>query len=261
MKTISIENLLIWAFTVELPKVGAGQVSVPGFSPTDVMVQFMELGTSIDKSPNGFGVVAGYAYEGEPHPDALVVGNAVKRLADRDGFEVGAGWKPFPDWTDEHGLVAAEVRKVVAAETGRGGRLNGKQVVNLVTSAAILKRGPDWHAEEPKAVMMTRSGKPAWFVSRTRKTPRTGAIETYEDDGFDQKKQRPKPGAYRKYRLDRSIRGDIVARLEWQVWQSALETLAEELSGRLSDHEIAPFRPNRAPWFASQTKIETLNPV
>jgi hypothetical protein len=262
MRLISIENLLIWAFTSELPKVWAGVSGIPGFSPSDVMVQMMELGTSIDKSPNGFGVVSGYIYEGEPHPDALIVGQVVKQLADRDGFEVGDGWRPFPEWEDPHGLISAQVAQVVAAEIGRGGRMNGKQVVNLVTSAAIMKRGPDWRAEEPKAIVMKANGRDSsWYIKKSKINRRSGVLQDYEEDGFDHKARRPKPGAYQKFRLNRAIRADIVARLEWQVWQSALEILAEALKGRLSDHEIAPFRPNRAPWLASQRTIETLDRV
>lgn len=248
MKKITIENLLTWAFMIELPKIGAGTVSLPGFSPSDVMAQMMELGTSIDKSPNGFGVISGFVYEGEPHADAVIVGDAVKGLAARDGYEIGEGWSPFPDWDDEHGLIAAEVARVVRAETGRAGRINGKHVVQLVTTSAILKRGPDWEAKQPKVVMHSRAGRPSWFVTRQRVNQRTGEIEYYEDDGFDAKKQKPRKDAYRKYRLDGSIRGAIVGRLEWQLWQSALEILVAELAGKLAEHEILPFRPVRAPW-------------
>ncbi len=74
----------------------------------------------------------------------MAVGDAVRALAKLDGFEIGAGWQPFPEWDDPHGLIAAEVASVVAHELGRGGRMNGRHVVNLVTSAAILRRGPDW---------------------------------------------------------------------------------------------------------------------
>lgn len=261
MKKMTIENLLIWAFTVELPKIGSTQVATtgPGYSANTSAAQFAELGTIVDRTPNDYGVIPYFTYEGEPHPDAVAVGNAVRTLADRDGYEVGKGWKPFPEWADEHGAIAAEVAKVIGGEIGRGGFLNGRQIVNLVTTAAVMKHGPDWEADAPRVVMVTRSGKPAWFISRTRIAKATGRAEAYEDDGFDVRKQRPKPGAYRKYQLDGSIRGAILGRLEWQLWRSALETLADELAGRLSAHEIAPFRPNRTPWLANQTEVGSLN--
>lgn len=256
MKTVSIHDLLSWAFLEELPKIGAPTLSVPGFTPSDLVAQMMELGTSIDRTPNRYGVISGFVHQGAPHPDAVIVGDAVRGLAERRGFEIGAGWNPFPEWADEHGVIRAEVERVAAAELGRSGRMSGRHVVHLVTSAAILRRGPDWSADEPRVVMMTRAGKPAWFVQRKARD-RTGAVYHFEDDGFDQRKQRPKPGAYRKWKLAKSIRGAIIARLEWQVWQSALEVLTESLSGRLSGHEIRPFYPNMQPWF--HRNIRALN--
>jgi hypothetical protein len=264
MKLMTIGNLLGWAFTQELPKIGATQVTAsgPGFSANTAQAQMQELGTLIDRSPNPYGVIPYFSDEGDPHPDALIVAQAVRALADRDGYEVGSGWTPFPEWEDDHGVISAEVEKVIAAETGRGGKLNSKQIVNLVTSAAILKRGPDWRADQPKIVTIKANGKDdSWFIKRTRIDKKTGRMEEYEDNGFDARKRKPKAAAYRKYRLDGSIRGAVVARLEWQLWQSALEVLAEDLQGRLHDHKVIPFRANRAPWLASQTLIETLDTV
>lgn len=248
MKRISIEDLLIWAFTAELPKVGARTVSVPGFTPSDAMAQMIELGTSIDKSPNDYGVIGGYVFEGDPHPDAIIVGDAVRQLVQREGYDIDMGWNPFPEWNDEHGLIALEVARVARSETGRGGRVNGQHVVNLVTTAAILKRGPDWKADEPKTAMVLKSGRPAWFVKRVKRDDRTGRSEEMEDEGFDVKRQRPKKNAYRKYRLTTSIRAAIIDRLEWQLWQDALATLADSLTGKLRDHQISTFMPDRAPW-------------
>jgi hypothetical protein len=248
MKKITIENLLIWAFTQELPKVGAGGGNGPSAAASswEALSEMIALGTLIDKSPNGYGVIASYIQEGEPHVDAVTVGNAVRALVEHDGFEIAAGWNPFPEWQDDHGLIAEAVAHVASSEVGRKGRLNGKQIVSLVTSAAILRRGPDWHADEPKAVMVLWSGKPAWFI-RKKIQDRTGWHEV-EDDGFDKKRQRPLKGAYRKFKLATPIRSAIIARMEWQLWQSALEALFDSLAGRLKEHEILPFTPNRHPW-------------
>lgn len=247
MKKTTIEALLTWAFTLELPKIGTSEASYSAAPSTwGILSDVINLGTMIDKSPNGYGVISGFSYEGEPHEDALVVGDAVRALADRN-FEIGEGWNPFPDWEDPHGLIADEVARVSAEQLGRSGRLNGRHVVSLVTTAAILKRGPDWRCDEPKTVMVMSNGKPAWFIMRKCRD-RTGAILNYEDNGFDQRKQRPKSGAYRKYRLDHSARGAILSRLDWQLWQAALEDLSESLCGRLQSHELAPFYPDRQPW-------------
>lgn len=247
MKKISIEALLTWAFAEELPKVGTVEGG-PSAAPSTwgVLSDVITLGTMVDRSPNCYGVISSFAYDGEPHADALIVGDAVRSLAART-FEIGAGWYPFPEWEDPQGLVRTEVERIAQEQVGRNGRLNGRHVVSLVSTAAILKRGPDWHCEEPKTVMVTNGGKPAWFVTRRCKD-RTGATVLYEDNGFDQRKQRPRAGAYRKYRLAQSVRGSVLARLDWQLWQSALEELHDVLKCRLQSHDLVHFYPNRQPW-------------
>ncbi|MBO0142276.1 hypothetical protein JZX87_14005 [Agrobacterium sp. Ap1] len=249
MKTVTIKQLLNWAFVQELPKIGAPERISGAAAPSswDVLSDVITLGTMVDKSPNMFGVVSSYIYEGEPHADAIMVGEAVKDLSERD-FSIPAGWKPFPEWADERGLVRDEVARIVEAECGRGGRMNGRYIVQMVTTSAILGRGPDWTVDfEPKEIALTVNGSPAWFVMRQQRD-RAGKLVSYEDNGYDQKKRRQKPGAYRKYKLDMPIRSAVVSRLEWQLWVSALESLHLALSGRLSDHDIMPFFPNRAPW-------------
>ncbi|MDK4713004.1 hypothetical protein [Rhizobium sp. CNPSo 4039] len=249
-KMIGIEALLSWAFIEELPKVESGSVG-PSAAPSvwQMMFDVITLGTNIDKSPNGYGVVGHFVNIGEPHPDAVIIGDAVRALADRNGFEIMTGWWPFPEWDDPHGIIRAEVDRIAAEQVyERGGRLNGRHIVTLVTSAAILKRGPDWAADEPKVVTIKLNGKDdAWFVKRTTKDAFGRPIE-YEDSGFDYRKRRPKRGAYRKYRLAEPIRAAVISRLEWQLWQSALEALSESLTGRLSAYDVLPFTPDRQPW-------------
>jgi len=249
MKKITIEQLLIWAFTEELPKIGSkSEVSLSAApSSWSVMSDMIALGTMVDKGPNRYGVVSGFVYGGEPHADAIAVGDAVRGLAALDGFEIGAGWNPFPEWKDDHGLIAAEVARVVADQTGRSGRLNGRYVVSLVTSAAILKRGPSWEAQEPKVAKVGINGNDAWFIQRKAKTS-TGKLYQYEDDGFNHRSRRPFKGAYQKWRLVDPLRSAIVARMDWQLWQSALEELHTRLASVLSHHDLLPFSPDRAPW-------------
>lgn len=250
MKKISIEALLTWAFTQELGKVGAsGTYAGPGYSVAwSGFVEMAALGTMVDRSPNLYGAIPSFVYEGEPHRDAVVVGDAVRALAN-EGFEIADGWNPVPEWADERGLIAAAVEKVTAEQRDRSDRLSGRHILSLVISSAVLGRGPSWQAEQPKVVMVEHRGKPAWFVMRKAKD-RTGKTYHYEDNGFDQRRQRPVKGAYRKWSLDRSVRGDILSRLDWQLWQSCLELLHLRLSApkRLAEHALLPFRPIRAPW-------------
>lgn len=254
MKKVAIETLLAWAFTQELPKIGAGGGgSVISASNWNVIADIAALGTIIDRNPNHYGAIPGYVYEGEPAPDAVVVGDAVRQLAVRGGYEVADGWYPFPDWVDPQGLVRAEVERVVAEQRGRSDRLSGSHVVNLVISAAKLGRGPSWHASEPRSqVARSSNGKDLWFVKRIARD-RTGARYTIEDNGYDPKRHRPKKGAYRKFKLESSVRGAILSRLDWQLWQSALEALHESLRDKLTAHALADFHPDRHPWNRQET--------
>lgn len=253
MKKINIEALLTWAFTQELPKIGAGSAgSAVAFSNWNVIADIAALGTMIDRNPNRYGAIPGYIDEGEPAYDALLVGDAVRALAAHGGFEIADGWNPFPEWSDPQGLVREEVGRVVQEQRGRSDRLSGAHVVNLVISAAKLGRGPVWRADEPKTQFMRGSnGKDLWFVTRWGRD-RLGQRYSYEDNGCDQKTRKPKKGAYRKYRLDGPVRGAALSRLDWQLWQSALETLHESLRARLVAHSLIDFYPDRHPWIRAK---------
>lgn len=248
MKTVSIEDLLHWAFTFELPKVqshahdeGSGVRSA-----WQSLLDFGELGTLIDRSPNQYGLIPGYVFEGEPHPDAVAVGDAVRGLADIR-FDIPAGWNPLLEFDDPHGLIAAEVAAVVDELQQKPDFLAGRHMIALVTTSAVLKRGPDWYADTPEYRMVESRGKPRWFVT-VMKRDRSGREIEVEQDGMDRKSMRPKPGAYRKWELEYPLRSDILSRLDWQLWQDALVRLADGLQRRLSSHQISEFRPVRTPW-------------
>lgn len=249
MKKLSIEQFLTWAFTQELCKVGSGSGgSFVSGSSWEMVSEFFTLGTMIDRSPNHYGVIPDFVTaQTDPHPDAVVAGNAVRRLAERGGFEIGSGWSPFPEWSDDRGLIAVEVQSAVEALVLKRDALNGKHVVNLVISCAILGKGPDWHADRPDEAEVSVKGKPRWFVMLSAKDG-FGRSYRYEADGYDRKKQRPVRGAYRKYALASSLRGAILSRLDWQLWQDALSTLHSELRHELKNTELLPFVPDRAPW-------------
>lgn len=247
MKTMTIEAFLTWAFTQELCKVGGGDgLTTVGASNWSLTRDVATLGTLIDRSPNIYGVVPGFIADGEPHPDAVAAGEAVRGLA-RIGFEIPEGWAPFPDWPDEHGLVEREVRRVVDEVRVKGDRLSGRHLVALVTGAAILGRGPDWTADYPGHRMVMKNGQPAWFVMKKAKDA-FGRVYEYEADGRDPARHRPKKGAYRKFELKAMMRSDVLARLDWQLWQDALAVLTDDLQGSLSHHAIAPFFADRQPW-------------
>ncbi|WP_176085750.1 hypothetical protein [Martelella sp. HB161492] len=250
MTKLTIKELLTWAFTEELCKEGAGPKAFLGpamiKSAWSAMSEVETLGTMVDRSPNGFGVIPIDIDLGEPHEDALKVAEAVKALT-RHGFDIPDGWQPFPEWDDERGLIAAEVARVLVHEKLRGERQTGRHAYNLIVTCAVLKRGPDWFAERPAEKMIMRLGKPAWFMMKQSKD-RFGKIHRLEVDGYDRRAQRPKKGAYRRYELDGSLRGAIAARIDWLVWQAALKILERELGGELSRHSLVSMKHDTAPW-------------
>lgn len=248
MKTISIEDLLSWAFIFELPKIQSRSIDDGNLvrSAWQTLTNFGELGTLIDRSPNHYGLIPGYIEEGAPHPDAIAVGDAVRGLADVR-FEIPPGWNPLPEFDDPHGLIAAEVAAVVDDLQQKPDFLAGRHMIALVTTAAVLKRGPDWHAEAPECRMVSSRGKPRWFVTVVKRD-RFGRETEVEEDGMDRRSMRPKPGAYRKYELEYTLRSDILSRLDWQLWQDALMRLAHSLPPRLVAHQVKPFLPRRTPW-------------
>ncbi|SMD18552.1 hypothetical protein [Rhizobium sp. RU36D] len=256
MKKIGIEELLTWAFTVELPKVSADRDWIAGLpsigfaSASGMLTETLALGTIIDRSPNAFGVIPCSIDTGEAHPDAMRVGDAVRGLGDM-AFEIGEGWAPFPEWEDPHGVIAPEIASIAAGYCARDGRVNGRHIFTLVTTCAVLMKRPDWTADQPEVVVVTNNGNPAWFVKRYAKD-RMGRSVPYEDNGYDVKRQRPVKGAYRKYRINGSIRAAVVGRIEWQLWQHALLTLRDALAGKLEGHDLLPFTPRMEPWRGSQ---------
>ncbi|MEV4609759.1 hypothetical protein MRBLMR1_004858 [Neorhizobium sp. LMR1-1-1.1] len=247
----SIEELLNWAFTQELPKVGVEEALGQGFSSAwSMMSEAAILGQIVDRSPNCYGVVPDFVMTTAPHHDALVVGEAVQELAARGNFDIPAGWNPFLDWAGEfdeigQALLAAEAD--IAADLFRAVSSQGRYVVTLVTRHAVLGRGPNFTGEMPVVTTQMRRGKPAWFVKQKRKDSLNRVYE-FEADGYDRKKGRPMPGAYRKFEMDRVVTGVAQARLDWQLWQDALFSLSEALPAQLKRFELQPFRPDRQPW-------------
>ncbi|WP_137136571.1 hypothetical protein [Rhizobium sp. FKY42] len=257
MKSISIEDLLKWAFTFELGKVDAGGSG--SFSAAWRFTERMaELGTMIDRTPNSYGVIPGFVEDGDPHPDALLVGDAVRGL---EGFEfdMPEDWQPFADLDDEYGLIELEVESVVSELRLTPEMMRGRRAIGIIISAALLGKGPEWRVARPEYSIVSSNGQPKWFV---RKRARDSFGRTYwcEVDGFDRRKRRPAKGAYRKFELIHSMRTDVLSRLEWQMWQTALDALADDLRPRLAAHRIQPFHADLEPWSKMHTSANMAQP-
>lgn len=254
MKNVDVAELLTWAFTQELWKVGSGGgiSSVPGSNYSSV-IGFGELCALIDRTPNHFGVIPGFE-EAEAHEDALAVGYAVKALAGLGLVMPSAGWNIFPEFDDPHGAIANEVDRVLSNWRAKGAAAAGAHLVALTTRCAILGKGPDWRADEPRVAPLMKWGNAMWFVRRRRKDSLGNHFDV-ESDGFDKRTRRPKPGAYRKFRVVEPMTSAVLDRLDWWLWQRALESVHEALSGRLSAHRLFEYQRVCEPW---NIDLETL---
>lgn len=260
MKTVTIEELLTWAFVHELPK-GGGVDGLDNVNSAWRMLQasswgkitsFAELMTVIDHQG---GDRSNYFIEqGEPHDDALAIGNVVADLA-RFDVAVRHGWDALADWPDTDGLAGDAVARAVERYMLRPWPRRAAGIVSLVVGTAILGREPDWQAEPSKVRMVERGGKPAWFIMK-RVTDALGQSYEIEVDGFNRRSGRPARGAYRKFELSTDPTGDILGRLDYQVWVAALRHVERAVAPQLTSHRLMTSDRSMSPWTAyEQTGI------
>ncbi|MDF2621416.1 MAG: uncharacterized protein K0S00_4075 [Xanthobacteraceae bacterium] len=267
--SIDIEDLLIWAYRQELPKVPAGAIAPSALKPGwSSMSAYGELLAVIDEADirNRYGVTPDRMANGVPHVDALAVADAVAGL---DGLLVEApeGWWPFadmaaPDAWGEAGQAAvadALARLCVVGEDGA--RRFKTSPAWLVRKHAMVASVPEWEAEAPEyRTVRGGNGKAKWFMKRLVPQTVNGEIVTYaehEVDGWCGSRRRPYKGAYHKMELVPSPFYAAMDRAEYEVWHAALAMLAEMLRESLFDHvATGPRRPAR-PWESAgpQTRI------
>lgn len=244
MKQIGIVELLEWAYRHELPKAerpGCG-MSVSAASSWGMVANYGELGTVIDAQINRFGVVPVGMDEGDPHPDALLVAAAVAGLAS-SRVSISGEWTPFPDWVDADGLVEHAVARI----RPRCAAMRGEEIQTMLIARAVLGGRPQWRGDEPGRAMITRGGKPAWFMKEGGKDAYGNPVER-EVDGFNPRSRRPRMGAYRKYRLTGDVAGLAIDRFRRTVWALAVRHVGRALDGRLGAHELTYEVPTLAPW-------------
>lgn len=259
--TTDIEDLLIWAYRVELPKVPAAAMGPAthgaGWAS---MSLFGKLGTVIDDRDvrNVYGVTPDRMATGGPHADALAVDRAVAEL---DGLhlDVPDGWWPFADMAPADGWGEAGA-KVISdaldrlAVPGEDGGLRFKTSPGwLVRKHAMMGTVPDWEAEpiEYRYVRGDNGGHPKWFMMRHVAQTVNGEIIGYvehEVDGWCASRRRAYPGAYRKMELVPSPVHAACDRAEYEVWHAALVALSGMLGESLDAHRATgPARAAR-PW-------------
>ncbi|MBC7280022.1 hypothetical protein [Hoeflea sp.] len=248
-KQTGIIELLEWAYRQELPKaeraVASGTQTASAASSWGMVYDFGILGTVIDAPLNAHGVVPIWMDAGDVHPDALIIGRAVDGLAGLS-VEIAPDWSPFADWADADGLVAEAVRR----RRWRLVKLAGREIRTMVIARAVLGRAPDWRGAEPGRTMVTRGGKPAWFMKQMRIDHSSGMEFECEVDGYNPRSRRPRPGAYRKYLLCDDVEGLAEERFRRSVWALAVRHVAASVAGHLASHELSAEVPTVAPWEA-----------
>ncbi|MBZ9852811.1 hypothetical protein LB566_03310 [Mesorhizobium sp. CA13] len=251
MKTVIIEELLTWAFVHELPK-GGGVDGLDNANSAWRMLEasswgkitsFAELGALIDTGGGGNNY---FIEQGEPHDDAVTVGRAVAGLA-RCDVAIPANWHALADWPDTEGMADAAVKRAVDRYLVRTPHRRAAGIVSLVVGTAILGREPDFGAEPSKVRMVERGGKPAWFVTR-RMSHEDGQSYDLEVDGYNPRTQKPVKGAYRKYEFSVDPSGDILGRLDYQIWVAALRRLEAEIATDLTAHRLVHSDRSMTPW-------------
>ena len=267
MKRMTIEAALGWAYRQELPKSTVISGVEGGIASSwRAVSSFAALWTKVDAPPviNDFGCVVAFGGDGgAPHPDALVIADAVSALDDAE-FGLPDGWNPLDDFTgyDETGdaLMRAAVDRGVARLTvvdGEGRRALKTTPSRLVSMRASLGGEPDWRGERPEVrEVRGANGKARWFRRVLVPVAADGGWIESEVDGWDERRRRPRPDAYLKHFLDPDPMALVVARGEWEIWRAALELLGLWLSetGLLAEVIVEPSIAPARPWLGDRRK-------
>jgi len=251
-KRMGVEDLLRWAYCIELPKQPrqAGPMGMP--VAWDKVAKWMEELTLTVGDGNGYGVEPDLTAADFPHADALAVHAAMERL---DGLQVEMPegldlLSDLPEIESHHEALVTRALDQLCVFDREGRRWLKSSPRRLVFRHAILGGCPDWIVDAPEVKAVSEYGKVKWFVREVMVTDGAfGPVNVeIEVDGYDQRRHVPKPGAYTKTVLDPDPLWAVVGRMEYQIWRSALDMLVEDLSAMLRDHEaLASTRPVR-PW-------------
>lgn len=243
-----IEGALRWAYVDELPKRGKASLQTGRGSNFDVVTRYGELGTVIDEAMTE----PGFPGElGDPHPDALVIEEAVNSLADI----TDAAYDEAMGIADDMGFGLDEQRALAWALP---------QMRGFVITHAIQRNRPECRDfPVPGRVQAPNSNLP--LVQRVENT-------YAKDDREGQHPYRaavPSPSVGKKGELPVYKRGSfcplawypdpesiLLDRAAYVVWWSALDLLASELQGQLESIDVTgPAAPMR-PWTGEVDKRE-----
>ncbi|MGI3900540.1 MAG: hypothetical protein ACRYGP_28270 [Janthinobacterium lividum] len=257
---MDIEAALRWAYCNELTKTGAlnrDEIDTPrhpGLATPDRDGLGTTVQMLIDMPTNCFGVLQEIGARGTPHPDAIMIGDAVAAL-DATVMGVPEDWKPLAEMDDLSPEVSRLVQVAVTRitrEIDGDRRLFGMRPSFVVQRYALSGGAPAWRAEVPTVKIVSHpNGVSKWFVTRVMWSETTDGRDVSHEvelDGFDTKARRPYGDAYRKLYLDPDPEPAIRARAEYEIWHAALDALAMDLAPRLTSIRLSPTRRPARPW-------------
>lgn len=248
-RSVLIDDLLIWAFRVELPKADRqSAVGGPVAMGSDTLAMLRLLGTRVQLSGWTGDSSLGRVDDGEPpDPDAVRIGRAVAAL---DGLEIGLDGVGLLDDAAFDALTVDERAAAHAAGRERAldeaGRLRSSLSAFVITGAVLGRARPVRVVEPIKRTPVETNGRPLWFRRIMRADGAGRPALQVEVDGFDHRRRRPHADAYRKFRLEPDPAPVVAERIEYQAWRFALDWLCTELSGVLERFEPVA---NAVPWW------------
>lgn len=253
-KSVTIEDLLSWAYRDELPKLAAPGPALGGFESAWLsLVRHGEImPEKVSDGVNRYGVVPYSLDLGEPHPDAVALGDVVASLEglelDCDGFEPLAD---MPGLGHEAGAATARAMAALTHRDGAGRSLLKRMPADLIRRHAVMRDCPPWEGDLPEArPVLGANGRPRWFRAQviTYESAFGLAERTIEVDGWDAKRKCPMAGAYTKQVWSPDPAEIAVCRAEYQIWRAALDVVAEEAAALMTRHAIVPSARAWAPW-------------
>jgi hypothetical protein len=261
-RSIGIEELLSWAYLLELPK---DQGSSNAEANWDRLAQYGSLG-GIDTRPDAGEIQL--QWSGLPDPDAVAVGKAVTAL------------KPRPiDWEKEYEIIAGDLSALVSINDLSGGRpqrsldtggsgWGRSQIEKARFDTGADGRGVTAHpAESVRDVLLVNTIRPAPLVVRhaikgTRPDWRTEQMRPImmlaerstlaKVIGRCKAKNLYTTGSYCPLRWSPSPIEVVLARADYRVWHEALCELSRGLS--LERFAINPFAASAAPWIETEER-------
>ena len=264
-RIMTIEAALKWAYRDELVKTPSdGRLGV--FAPPSIwssVERYGELGTIIDAARNRYGMVPDVSGEGEPHPFAVMIHEAVEALSQESVLP--EGWNPLEDiepWPEVPGLIAKGLARVIRTD-GTKGLI--ERPAEMIRRCVILG-AYDTYAGEVERRVVTEQGREKWFRETTISVGEQESARPYviEVDGYNHKAKRPYDDAYRRYVIEPDLAGVVEDRARYEIWRSALDVLAEECDGlimrdKATGHvvETLTIRPcalPRRPWMGGEAR-------